>query len=144
MLHSLFLASRPMTLGVRAIALDFEDRVLLVRHTYVEGWWLPGGGVEAGQTSADALQRESREEANCVLAEPPTLLSVHLNRIASRRDHVMVYVCRNVSQSEPKKADLEVTHAEFFALDNLPSDINPASGRRLREFLEGSPPDPYW
>ncbi|MEM9842987.1 MAG: NUDIX domain-containing protein, partial [Pseudomonadota bacterium] len=37
-----------MTLGVRAIVENAEGQVLLVRHTYTPGLYLPGGGVERG------------------------------------------------------------------------------------------------
>ena len=53
--HTWFLLTRPMTLGVRALAFDAEGRILLVRHTYIRGWHLPGGGVESGQTMPSLL-----------------------------------------------------------------------------------------
>ena len=37
---------RGMTLGVRAACFDGDGRVFLIRHTYVRGWYFPGGGVE--------------------------------------------------------------------------------------------------
>lgn len=33
---------RRMTLGVRAMILDEENRVFLVKHSYVYGWQMPG------------------------------------------------------------------------------------------------------
>ena len=58
LLHWSFLLARPMTLGVRAIVTDADERVLLVRHGYVSGWHFPGGGVEPGETCVEALTRE--------------------------------------------------------------------------------------
>jgi 8-oxo-dGTP pyrophosphatase MutT (NUDIX family) len=53
--HLYFLLAKPMTLGVRGVVIDENDRVLLVRHSYISGWHFPGGGVEARETVADAL-----------------------------------------------------------------------------------------
>jgi len=40
-------------------------RYVLVHEKEKRGWWLPGGGVDAGQTLAEAAIRESVEEAGC-------------------------------------------------------------------------------
>jgi 8-oxo-dGTP pyrophosphatase MutT (NUDIX family) len=69
--HTYFLLTRPMTLGVRALVLDARERVFLVRHTYVPGWHLPGGGVEHGETAMAALRKELREEGNIALTGAP-------------------------------------------------------------------------
>lgn len=46
LLHFVFLFTRGATLGVRAACYDGTGRIFLVRHTYLPGWYLPGGGVE--------------------------------------------------------------------------------------------------
>jgi len=142
--HAWFLVSRPMTLGVRALAFDADGRILLVKHTYVPGWHLPGGGVDSGETVIDALAKELREEANAVIGDPPRLCSVHFNNRVTRRDHVVVYHCRNVRQTAPKSRDREIVAAEFFDLHALPDAITASSAARIRELDHGVVPDPFW
>ena len=54
-----------MTLGVRGLVLDRDaGTIVLLRHTYVPGWQMPGGGVERGESALEALERELMEEGN--------------------------------------------------------------------------------
>ena len=80
-----WLLARSFTLGVRAIVTDAEGRVLLVKHSYVEGWFLPGGGIERHQSAEEALRIELREEACIELDTPPVLLGIYNNNAAHRR-----------------------------------------------------------
>jgi 8-oxo-dGTP pyrophosphatase MutT (NUDIX family) len=56
--------------AARALIVDPDDRVLLVRFEFPAGtrWALPGGGLEPGETPEDALRRELVEEVG--LHEP--------------------------------------------------------------------------
>jgi ADP-ribose pyrophosphatase YjhB (NUDIX family) len=138
------LFQRPMTLGVRGLVIDAESRVLLVRHTYVPGYYLPGGGVERGETLEQALTRELAEEGNITIEGAPLLHGVYLNRRVSRRDHVALFFVRDFTQSEPHTPDYEIAEARFFALDELPAETTSATRARLDEALNGAPISPYW
>lgn len=142
--HAVFLLARPMTLGVRAAAFDNEGRVFLVRHTYLSGWHLPGGGVEPGETFLHALERELREEGHLVMNEPPILFGLYFNRQASRRDHVALYVARGIEQTAPRGADYEIAETGFFPLSALPAETAPATRRRLAEIAGESALHPDW
>lgn len=133
-----------MTLGVRGVVLDQQNRVFLIRHTYVPGWHLPGGGVETGETALEALDRELREEACIALDEPPSLFGVFFNNRASRRDHVLVYVIRRFTVLQAKQPDREIAEAGFFPLHSLPEETTSATRSRLAEVLEGQPPSSHW
>ena len=135
------LLTRPLTVGVRGLVLDGRDRVFLVRHTYVPGWHLPGGGVEAGESARVALARELQEEARVVVRGAPVLHGVFLQ---GRRDHVVVYVVRDFTVREARAPDWEIAEARFHALADLPGDTSAPTRRRLREVLEGVPPAETW
>ena len=143
--HLFFLLARPMTLGVRAIVHDgARGSVFLVRHTYVPGWQLPGGGVEPGESADQALARELAEEGNIRLTGPARLVSFHFNRLASRRDHVALYLVEAFRQTAPKQPDREIAEAGFFLLDALPEGTTRATRERLAEVFGGRPPSPEW
>ncbi|HRJ70513.1 MAG TPA: NUDIX domain-containing protein [Beijerinckiaceae bacterium] len=142
--HLVFRFTRPMTLGVRAIVLDGEGRVFLVRHSYVPGWHLPGGGVEPGETLEAAMRKELREEGNIEVTGALALHGVFHNAHVSRRDHVAVYVVRDFTQTGPRAADHEIVETGFFALDALPETTTKGTRARLTEALEGRPPAACW
>src|SRR3981081_3325819 len=83
--HLYWRFARGLTLGVRAVVLDQDHRGFLVKHSYVVGWHLPGGGVEVGETCRDALRRELAEEGRIELSGEPTLHGIFLNSHVSRR-----------------------------------------------------------
>lgn len=143
-LHAWFLLSRPMTLGVRGAIFDSEGRVCLIRHTYMQGWQLPGGGVEVGEDALAALKREMREEAEVEITGAPILHGVFLNRHVSRRDHVLVYVVRDFAVLRSKVRDREIAEASFWPLDALPAGTTRGTKARLAEIAGASRPDRHW
>jgi 8-oxo-dGTP pyrophosphatase MutT (NUDIX family) len=133
-----------MTLGVRGAVFDETGRIFLIRHTYTPGWHMPGGGVERGETFADALARELEEEGGFVLEDMPQLFGLYLNRV-SGRDHVALYVCRRWRQPRPPRVpNLEIRDCGFFPADALPQETTAATRRRLAEIAGEAAPTADW
>src|SRR6516165_2105167 len=135
--HAYWRFSRGLTLGVRGLILDGEGRVFLVKHSYILGWHLPGGGVEEGETLLEALERELREEGNIEPSEPPVLHAMYFNGRVSRRDHVALYVLRSFRQMAPPLPNSEIIAHGFFAVHELPEDTSRATRERIAEVLGG-------
>jgi ADP-ribose pyrophosphatase YjhB (NUDIX family) len=142
--HLYWRFARGMTLGVRAVVVDAQGRVFLIKHSYVSGWHLPGGGVEVGETLRDALTRELMEEGRIELKGEPVLHGVFLNSHVSRRDHVAIYVVRQFNQDRRPEPNREIIDSGFFELAALPPDTTEGTRRRLAEVLEGQPSIPTW
>jgi ADP-ribose pyrophosphatase YjhB (NUDIX family) len=143
-MHFYWRFARAMTLGVRALVMDEKGRILLVKHSYVHGWQLPGGGVEPGETIRDALARELREEANIELTAAPQLHGVFFNQRVSRRDHVALFVVREFRQLGEPVPDYEIVAHGFFAPDELPNDTTAATRARIIEVLGTAPVSERW
>ena len=137
--HLYWRFARGMTLGVRAVVLDGENRVFLVLHSYVAGWHLPGGGVEVGESFSDALKRELMEEGRIELVGDAELLGVYFNNHVSIRDHVAVYVVRQYHQDRLPEPNREIVACGFFAPDALPEGTTPGTRLRIAEVLGGKP-----
>ena len=143
-LHLYWRFARGMTLGVRALVLDSDNRVFLVKHSYVEGWHLPGGGVEVGETFGDALRRELMEEGRIEVLGEPVLHGVFLNSHVSRRDHVAVYLVRHFSQDRPPEPNREIVACGFFEPGALPAETTRGTRLRISEVLENRRPISTW
>lgn len=142
--HFYWRFARGMTLGVRAVVLDGDGRVFLVKHSYVEGWHLPGGGVEVGETFEDALRRELAEEGRIELAGEPALQGIFFNSHVSRRDHVAVYLVREFAQDRLPEPNHEIVACGFFAPGALPPETTEGTRLRIAEILQGKPGITTW
>jgi ADP-ribose pyrophosphatase YjhB (NUDIX family) len=143
-LHLYWRFARGMTLGVRAVVLDGDQRVFLVKHSYVAGWHLPGGGVEVGETFSDALRRELAEEGRIELLEEPVLHGIFLNSHVSRRDHVAVYLIRHFRQDRLPEPNREIVACGFFKPGALPAETTAGTRLRISEAVEGRDPIATW
>jgi len=121
----------PRIAGCRVIALDSEGRVLLVRHSYGSGAWMPpGGGLGAREEPMAAGLRELAEETGCTLDNAVEVTRT-VERLHGAGNRVHVIVGRTASA--PRIDRREIIEAAFFALDALPE----AMPRGLRHDLPG-------
>lgn len=127
----------PITLGARIILLR-DDRVLLVEHTYRPGWYLPGGGVDKGESLEECIRREAEEEAGATVRSLQ-LFGIYSAFSEEKSDHVAIFVSRDFDV-RPVAANNEIARAEWFPLDGLPEGLSPGAARRLAELKAGVPP----
>lgn len=142
-IHTWFRLSRGATLGVRILAIDAQERVCLVRHTYLPGWHLPGGGVERGEHALEAAIKEAREEAGLIIApEDLHLVSIHTNFAYFKGDHVLLYRATAWREELTDRAH-EIAEHGFFPLTDLPKGTTASTHRRLAE-AHGGPSLKTW
>jgi 8-oxo-dGTP pyrophosphatase MutT (NUDIX family) len=134
---------RGMTLGVRGLVVDGEGRVLLVRHTYSSGWHMPGGGVERGETAAQAMERELLEEAGIKALAPLVLISVHSAEAHFRGDHILLFRAPAFEAVEPTQTG-EIAEVRWCAPGALPEATTAGTRKRIAEALGAEPPHPHW
>ncbi len=132
-----------MTLGVRAIVENDQGEVLLVRHTYVEGLFLPGGGVERGEPAEEALARELVEEAGVEMTDRAELLGIFSNHRVFPNDHVLLYRVRGW-RGVPATNRGEIAEIVWSDPLDLPDDATAGTQRRLSAVYGKGPAGLYW
>jgi ADP-ribose pyrophosphatase YjhB (NUDIX family) len=109
---------RPIRMGVRVMMIE-NDQVWLIRHTYLDGWFLPGGGLKKWESLDQAARREAREETGADLGEI-SLLGVFTSYAQWKSDHTSVFLCKDFKFIG--KSDAEIAEMRAFPLDRLPPE----------------------
>jgi ADP-ribose pyrophosphatase YjhB (NUDIX family) len=122
--------ARPLTMGVR-ILLMREGQVLLIRQTYMDGWFMPGGGIRKGETLDQAVRREAREEVQAEIANLE-LLGVFSSFQEFKNDHTALFASDDFTLGGGH--DSEVAEVRFFQVDALPADLGPGYRLRIAEY----------
>lgn len=125
---------RPKTLGVRVMLIQ-NGQVLLIRQTYMSGWFMPGGGVKRGETLEDTARREAREEVGAEMGSI-SLLGAYTYFGEHKSDHNALFLCTDFTVSGAQ--DNEIAEAHFFPLDDLPDGLQSGHRRRLEEYHAGA------
>ena len=134
-------------LSVLALVANEEGRYLITKRAmdkhWAPGWWeVPGGGVRAGETSADAIRREVFEETGIDLAKADgdCVHSYHVEN-PGEGDNYFVDIYRFVTGFSEEDVKLQTEEATDFRLA-LPEEIGEiASGgvflhyERIRDLL---------
>ncbi|VVE04143.1 NUDIX domain-containing protein [Pandoraea anhela] len=132
------------TVGVRALIIDESDRVLLVRHTYLNGWFTPGGGVNAGETLMEALRREVFEETTLQITGEVQLFNAYFSNSENRDDYPVLYVIREFSGTARIGDAAEIAEIGWFPIDALPESTSPKTRQRVSEFRGLCPKSERW
>ena len=130
---------RPKLLGVRVMLIQ-NGQVLLVRQTYLPGWFMPGGGVKRDETLDEAIRREAREEVGAEMKDLK-LIGAYTNFDGFKSDHNILFLCTDFTHSS--QPDREIAEVRFFPLDALPKDVWPGHRQRLEEYRAGREITPY-
>lgn len=134
----------PLTIGVRVAVTDTDNRVLLVRHTYVAGWHFPGGGINKREAAERAAAREVLEETQIELTAPATLHGVYLNLAQIKSDHILFFTASQWKRIDAPARPLEIVEAKFFPMRELPEGATGGTRRRIAELLGDAKREAMW
>lgn len=135
-------ASMPRSLRAAGWYLsDASDRVLLVDPVYKEGFDIPGGVAEAGESLLQAANRELREELDLTLP-PSDLLVLDFSPANERRGDIELAIFDGGRHAADLVRQLsfpdgELTRAVWLHPDDLDGQAPPALVRRLRAIHAG-------
>ena len=132
--------------GVTAIVINYRREVLLQLRRDTDTWAPPSGGVDPGETIAEAVRREVLEEAG-IEVEPKAIVAVlsgaDYNVTYPNGDQLAsvttVFRCRPLDAASPRVNDDESRDIRFFHFEALPENMLPRHKSIISMALQDDP-----
>ncbi len=142
-------AATSLVPSVNVVVVDDRDRILMIRRSDNDNWAVPGGGMDLGESIADAAIREVREETG-IEVEVIGLVGIYTNprhviEYTSdgevRQEFSVVFTAKPVGgEVAPSSESLEVRWVDPADLGNY--TMHPSMQTRIGHYLERRP-EPY-
>jgi len=117
------------------VAVIYEGQILLTKREDFEVWCLPSGGVEAGESVAQAAVRETKEETG-IDVELIHMVGIY-SRLGGLPDiHAVLYTARPTG-GEIRLQPGETIEVRYFPFDALPDEMLFAHKRRICDAIAG-------
>lgn len=120
---------RPVRLGARIVPVRADGQLLFVRHSYMPGWFFPGGAVDRGETTEAAALRELWEETGLRPTAAPTFVGIQFAEEAGVSDHVTVYAVPVTGT--PQAQGWEISEICFAPADAPPEPLTASMQEQL-------------
>ncbi len=117
------------------VAVIHEGKILLTKREDFETWILPSGGVEEGESLAQAAIRETKEETGLDV-ELTRLVGVY-SRLSNMSPGYMVLFAAKPVSGEIKCQEGETIAVEWFVFNEIPSPLSLGHKRRIKDAIEG-------
>jgi 8-oxo-dGTP pyrophosphatase MutT (NUDIX family) len=117
------------------VAVIHENKILLTQREDFETWILPSGGVEEGESLAQAAIRETREETGLDVALT-RLVGVYSRLTSISPGYMILFAARPIG-GEIKCQEGETIAVEWFPFDRLPSPLSAGHKRRIEDAISG-------
>ena len=117
------------------VAVIHENKILLTQRDDFETWILPSGGVEDGESIAQAAIRETKEETGLDV-ELERLVGVYSRLSNMSPVHAVLFTAKPIG-GEIKCQEGETIAVEWFAFNEIPSPLSAGHKRRIEDAISG-------
>lgn len=117
------------------VAVIHENKILLTQREDFETWILPSGGVEDGESLAQAAIRETKEETGLDV-ELTGLVGIYSRLGNMSPVHAVLFVAKPIG-GEIKCQEGETIAVEWFAFDEIPSPLSAGHKKRIKDAISG-------